>query len=338
MLKGLKQRWGPLVCSWVPLELWHRLTRMELLLPRYHLVGEQEPAHVKGLSIFRGVEQFKTDIEFFLRSYVPVNLQDIVSHLDGSSQLPRRCFLPTFDDGFREIHDVVEPILTSEGIPAVFFLNPSVLDNNELLWDQKKSLLISTMAAVEDSPQKGESLRILTNAGVKGQDLPSRIRSIPYCQRHLLDELGLVLACDFEAYVASVEPYLTSDQTRGLIRKGFAIGGHSVDHALYTELSVDEQLAQTRASVAHLSEHFQYECQSFAFPYRDTGVLPSFFEGLYGDGRIKVTFGSDGMHHHFHHRNLERFKMEYPGLRASQILAREFFLFLSRKPSWVDME
>jgi peptidoglycan/xylan/chitin deacetylase (PgdA/CDA1 family) len=324
VLGEFKKHWGPKICSWFPLDFWHRLLKLELVLPYYHVISDQGLAHISGLFKFRNVSQFKTDLEFFLRFYTPVSIEDIVRHLDGNHQLPHRCFLLSFDDGFRENYDVVAPILQEQGVPAVFFLTTSVLDNHELCYPQKKSLLIRATVSLGDSASVREALRRLNGKGVKGPDLASCIRNITYRQRHILDEVEALLRCDFAGYAASVQPYLTSEQVRSLIKKGFTIGAHSIDHPPYSELTLEEQLIQTRESINWLSSRFQYECQTFAFPHRDTGVLPEFFQTTFADGRLKVSFGASGIYRHFFRRNLERFTMEKTDLKAAQILAREF--------------
>lgn len=324
MLRLLKRLLGPKVCSMVPLEIWHRLLEMDLVLPYWHMVSDRNLAHVSGLYKFRSVRQFKEDIEFFLRYYTPVNLQDVIRYLDGTGRLPKRCFLPTFDDGFREMYDIVAPFLYMRGIPAIFFLNTSVVDNLELCYTQKKSLLMCALASLGDSPAVEEVSSHLTNAGITGPDIPGRILSITYCQRHVLDELAPILGCDFVAYAAKVQPYLTSEQVKDLIKKGFDIGAHSIDHPLYSELSIEQQLTQTWESLSWLSDRFQYVCQSFAFPYRDSGVSQEFFQKAFSNKCLKVSFGTGGMISHFFPKNLERFSMERTDLPAVQILGRQF--------------
>ncbi|KKL68983.1 hypothetical protein LCGC14_2119570, partial [marine sediment metagenome] len=127
-------------------------------------------------------------------------------------------------------------------------------------------MLISALDSMGNSSVDRKVSHSLTIAGIEGPDLQSRIRSIAYQQRHLLDELGRVLAYDFQEYAASVQPYLTSEQIRDLIRDGFSIGAHSVDHPLYSALSLTEQLNQTWGSLHSMSKQFQYTCQAFAFP------------------------------------------------------------------------
>ncbi len=327
----LKKHWGPRICSWIPLTIWHRLLEIELVIPYYHVISDQNLAHVSGLYNYRSIRQFKMDLEFLLRSYVPIDLGDLVNYLDGIGRLPKRCFLLTFDDGFRELYDIVAPILYAKGIPAAFFLIASVINNRELCYPQKKSLLINALATLSNSTATREISQHLFGAGVKESDMLSAIRRISYSQRHILDELAEVVGCDFAAYAASAQPYLTFEQTRDLIQQGFAIGSHSVDHPLYSELSLEEQFSQTCESLNYLSNHLHYDCQSFAFPYRDTGVSLEFFQNVFADGHIKVTFGTGGLLRHFFPRNLSRFTIEGTNLPPAQAFARHFGKAFLRK-------
>ena len=233
MLTLVKSQLIPQVCSWVPLNLWHRLVGVELLVPHWHVASDEDLPHISGLYQFRTLQQFTADLEFFLRSYTPVSLSDVIHHLDAVRKLPKRCFLSTFDDGFREVHDLLAPLLHRHGVPAVFFVITSAIDNRELCYPQKKSLLLHALSSQRGSTAEREISRLLTRAGIPGPDAPLRIREIYYRQRHVLDELAPILRCDFSAYVRTVQPYLTSPQIADLMSRGFAIGAHSVDHPLY---------------------------------------------------------------------------------------------------------
>lgn len=320
----IKLRLAPRVCSWVPPSLWHRLLGVKLLLPYWHVVSDHELEHVSGLYQFRNIRQFTDDIEYFLRHCTPVCLADVISFLDGTGQLPKRCFLPTFDDGFSEIHEVIAPILHAKGVPAVFFLITSAVDNRNLCHPQTKSLLLRALASQIGSSAEKHVAMILEAAGFAGTDLASGIRGITYCQRHLLNDLAPVLGCDTTEYLATQKPYVTSAQVVELLRLGFNIGAHSVDHPLYSELGLEEQLRQTMESRRWLIDRFQCDCSAFAFPYRDTGASHEFFRQAFGGTELKVSFGTGGIASHFFPRNLERFTMEKTSRPAAQIVARQF--------------
>ena len=322
MLQAFKDRWVPRICRTVPLRVWHSVCRTNLIVPHWHVVSDHELPHVSGVYEFRNIRQFTADLEFFLRHYAPVTEQDVVSHLHDGRTLPSRCVFLTFDDGFREIYDVVAPLLRAKGVPAIFFLISSAVDNRQLCHPQKASLLVKALERHHSAATLEEASRLLGPS--PKPDLGSRIKAIPYRQRDVLDDFRRTLNCDFTGYLASQKPYLTSEQVGTLLRHGFAIGAHSVDHPAYAELSLSEQLHQTRKSVRWLSERFHIKCQSFAFPYRDTGVSLDFFRQLFRDGQVKVSFGTGGLIPHAFRYNLPRFSTERTDLTAVQIVAAQF--------------
>lgn len=325
MFKVFKDRVASRICAAIPLDVWHGVCRVSLIVPHYHLVSDLERPHVSGLYRFKSVAQFKRDLDFLLRHYSPVTEQDVVRHLYDGRALPPRSVLMTFDDGFCEIHDVIAPLLRAKGAPATFFLITSAVDNRHMCHPQKASLLINALERRQSQATLDEASRLLSLAGVSIEsDLASRIRGLPYRQRHVLDDLGRVLGCDFEGYLASHRPYVSSEQVDALIQQGFTVGAHSVDHPSYAELSLDEQLVQTRESMRWLSERFHFKCQSFAFPYRDDGVSVSFFRAMLAEGDLKVSFGTSGLVPHASRYNLPRFSTERTDSSVAEVLAIQF--------------
>jgi peptidoglycan/xylan/chitin deacetylase (PgdA/CDA1 family) len=310
--------------SLLPLDLWHRIVSADLLIPYWHIVSDQELAHISGLYTYRNERQFAEDLEFYLSRYTPVALSDVLRNLDGYGSLPNRSVLFTFDDGFREIYDIIAPLLYRKGIPGVFFPITMAIDNRELCYPQKKSLIINALPRSDDSPVLAEISRRLANAGIVGDDVITRIRSIHYRKRHVLDALGTVLGCDFKTYVRTVQPYLTSEQIRLLLKKGFDIGAHSVDHPRFSELGLEDQLTQIMESIEFISTKFDYRCNTFAFPYTDIGISAELFDRVFSAGSLKATFGSGKLTQGRIPRHLPRFSMERSVLPAARILSRQF--------------
>src|SRR5262249_33097026 len=111
MFRTFKDRWGPRICASVPFDVWQAISNVDLVIPYWHVVCDHQLPHISGLYGFRNVRQFNTDLEFFLRHYSAVTERDVICHLHGGSVLPPHSVLLTFDDGFREIYDVVAPLL-----------------------------------------------------------------------------------------------------------------------------------------------------------------------------------------------------------------------------------
>jgi peptidoglycan/xylan/chitin deacetylase (PgdA/CDA1 family) len=308
----------------VPFPVWRLLSRASLVMPYYHMISNEQVPHVQHLYHFRSVGEFEADLDFLLRQFVPVRLEDIVTDLDERGHLPKRCFHLTFDDGFREMHDVVAPILCKKGIPATFFLNTGFLDQGGMAHHNKISLLLDRLPGQISKQTLREIEALLPQPPKAGACLPSRLLSIRYTDRSLVDKIALIADVDLHQYVVTARPYLSSGEVFNLLRQGFTIGAHSVDHPLYSELSLEDQITQTRDSIDFIVSRFGVRTRAFAFPHTDVGVGPEFFDVMFNKGALDVCFGTRGFLRHYHPRNVERFSMEKTSGNAEAIITREY--------------
>jgi peptidoglycan/xylan/chitin deacetylase (PgdA/CDA1 family) len=260
-----------------------------------------------------------------------VSLEELRAHVKNSSVLPRDALLLTFDDGFREMQEVVAPILLAKGIPATFFVTTGYIDNHNLAHHNKLSLLVEHICKNGDAALTKEVSLWLVRQGIPGDILKPRILSIDSHRGHLADELASVCGYDFGEYLTTCKPYLTSEQIWWLLNQGFTVGSHSIDHPLYATLSLEEQLYQTRTSLQFLEARFQIHSRAFAFPHSDAGVKIDFFRTLFNEGTLDVSFGTGGMLPHFFSPNFQRFNMEKTQLPAESILAKQYARVLYRR-------
>lgn len=294
----------------LPVGAWHALSGRPLILPYYHLVSDEVVSHVSPLYSYKTISQFKQDLEFFLAHFRPIGLDDLLKHLQEGSPLPPRSFLISFDDGFREMAEIVAPILNAKGVPAVFFVNSAFVDNRELGFHQKIALLLGELAA-KASPALEEKLKgMLREKGFTGNDPASMLKSVRYANRAVLDEVAGLWSLQFDEYLHRQNPYLTSDQIHRLLQDGFSIGGHSVDHPFYGDLTLAEQLRQTGESVKFLQDKFGVKYRAFAFPHSDAGVSRAFFERSFASGGLQISFGTGGLLRDSWPGHFQRFSME----------------------------
>src|ERR1700736_3788687 len=134
----------------------------------------------------------------------------------------------------REVYDVIAPILREKGIPAIFFLNSTTIDNKQLMWRHKVSLLIGRAQQMRERvpPQ----LRMFP-----GKSVPAKLLSIRFADAHILNEIAAFLDVDFDEYLRSAQPYLTTQQILELDGYGFEFGAHSARHPYFTEIPVEDQ-------------------------------------------------------------------------------------------------
>ena len=288
------------------------------------MVSDDEVLHIKHLYGYKNIKQFEDDIDYILKQTSPISLFDLLDFLKTGRPLPKKAFLLTFDDGFREMHDFVAPILLEKGISATFFINSAFIDNKELSYDHKASLLAEYSQKMMASRLKTKLKHLLQKNKLEFNDIKSAILSIQYHQKHLLDEIAHFMNIDFNHYLLKNAPYLTSNHVKKLIKDGFTIGAHSIDHPLYSSLSVEDQLYQTIESVKFIREGFCLDYGAFAFPHTDNNVSKTFFFELYNSGLVDVSFGTGGMINDTFSNNMQRCSIEKPLMPAERVIGLEF--------------
>ena len=215
----------------------------------------------------------------------------------------KKYFHLTFDDGLSEFYSDVAPILKEKGVHATVFLNSKFIDNKEMFYRFKASLLFEKLA--DDS-----------------------ILKVTYKNRALLDELAKKHGIDFDDYLTINKPYLSSNQINELVEEGFTFGAHSKNHPLYNELSFDEQIAQTKESVDFVTKTFNLDYRVFSFPFTDDGVSKAFFDEA--SKFTDITFGSAGLKEDSASHNLQRLGMELDQ-NGEQGIKAEYAYYLMKK-------
>ncbi len=305
----------------VPRDRLERRLRPPVLIPYYHLVSDERVGHVIHLFSYRNTDQFKADLDFFLKYYRPIDLADLLAAVRSGRPLKEKAVLLTFDDGFREIHDVVAPILKQKGVPAIFFITAAFLDNQTLGYRHQASLLVERMHQLNPTPRTVKEVsRVLGCANGSRGSLVKKLVSRDGMDSKTLDGVASVLEVSFKQYLSDVQPYLTTVQLNDLVREGFHIGGHSINHFPYRTLTPSEQITQTSESTRTLRQAFGLDYSVFAFPYSDAGIRASFFEAL--DARIDLFFGTSAFSSDRISKIVQRFWMEDTSAPADTILNR----------------
>jgi peptidoglycan/xylan/chitin deacetylase (PgdA/CDA1 family) len=324
------------ILSTIPPSLWFSLIRTNPVIVYYHMVSDGDVAHVRHLYPYKNVRQFRSDIDFIAKHYTPVTLGEMIAHVKNGGPLPARALMMSFDDGFREHHDVIAPILLEKGVPATFFVNSGFVDNRALCFLQKASILVEKLERSRGHFFRAAVLDGTPLAGKSGDEVRDNLLSIPYESKEILDTVAQRLEVDFDAYLREHRPYLTTAQIKTLLRHGFSIGAHSIDHPLYSSLHLDEQVRQTVESLRFVRETFSLTYGAFAFPHKDYGISREFFCSLQDTGLVDVSFGTAGMIPDDIRGNLQRFSMEIPPLPADRIVALECARKLRRIAKGVD--
>lgn len=291
----------------------------------WHVVGPPRLPHLHHLYRYPNPDEFIGDLDFLLGQFVPIGLDDLDRAPSIAKAKKKPCLLLTFDDGLRQCKDVIAPILLDKGIPAVFFVNPAFIDNKELMFRHKASLILNRIP--ETSPVI--RLEMATQMSCGPVHLNQNILDITFANRHMLDGLAGLMGLDFQGYLANERPYMTKNDIQDLAEQGFGIGAHSMDHPHFAQLIVEEQLRQARESIHWVKREIPGQGNCFAFPFTDHGITQQTIETI--QGSCQWTFGCAGLKQERNHRHLQRLPMEIGRHRAREIVKGELLYHAAKR-------
>jgi len=278
-------------------------------LPVYHCVSDDFLPHLKHIIKYKNIREFEADLDTLSKHFQWITFDEFKDYVKGNFKPKKKIALLTFDDGFREFYDIILSILERKGIYAINFINPAFIDNKELMFRCKASLLY------EKSIQLGEK--------------KDSILQLKHHQTAELKAFSNQLNVDFTAFLKEQKPYLSVEQLNKIKEKGFGISSHGWNHPLYNEISLQEKLNDCQTSFNYMKEHGFHE-ESFAFPFTDFGVEQAFFDELFTSEEMFCTFGSAGIKLDSEKRNFQRIPME-TGENAEVILKKEIAYFRLKK-------
>jgi peptidoglycan/xylan/chitin deacetylase (PgdA/CDA1 family) len=304
-----------------------RWTGQFLLLPFYHLVADTPPPHIRHLYPVRSRAQFRRDLDFLLTIAAPISVHGFLENVQQRRRFERPVFLLSFDDGLRECHDVVTPILEEYGLEAICFLNSDFIGNKSLFYRFTASLLIEQLNRGDIPPQKAAAdFREVT--GQRPGNLRRQLLAINYQDRSYLEQLALRWKLDIPHWLAAERPYLNLQELQDMSGRGWTFGAHSIDHPMYRFLSVDQQIDQTQKSMEAIRNLGVNSRDIFAFPFTDFGVDRSFFDWMYEEQNVVVSFGCAGLKKEAMPGHFQRIIFERSGLEARDIIYMAYISYL----------
>lgn len=278
---------------------------VKIVLPFYHIVSDDKCDHVRHLYRFKNIRQFENDLDILLHHFEPVSAASIKSIVGGKKFTKPPMHL-SFDDGLREMREIVAPILYARGIPASFYINTDYVGNRDLMFRYKASLL------TEKFPEK----RNVFMAAVCEEDL----RSIPE-----------YTSINFKDFLNEHRPYMNWEEVKELASMGFEVGSHGKSHAYFYRLTEEEQYADAIEPYEIMKHHGVFsEPRIFAFPFTDSGVSKRTIRELLDAGGVEICLGGAGFKGEDEPRHLQRVPMEGYDADAGEVVKAELLYTILR--------
>ncbi len=225
----------------------------------FHQIADQPSPFTDGLDVRVTAEQFADRLEFLLGRYSFVDLGQVLAGVPPS---PRPPLLLTFDDAYRGVLDVAAPLCAERGVPAVFFVNGSLVENRTLAIDNLVAYIVNSkgMGVVERVGGRRFAGPADVLVGHLGALTLAERRAF---QRRLVDAAGV----DPLALAAEAGLYIDEAQLARAAEDGIEIGNHTWSHVHCDALAPAELEAEVVGNRTWLEQRTGRPVRAFSYPY-----------------------------------------------------------------------
>jgi peptidoglycan/xylan/chitin deacetylase (PgdA/CDA1 family) len=233
----------------------------------YHRVLEHPDPLQSDIHLARVMDtQFRT-----LRQFFQVLPLDEAADMLAQGQLPPRATCITFDDGYRDNHDVALPLLKKHGLSATFYVTSGYLNGGVIFHDALIETIRHAPTGVLDLGVEGVPALAISDMASRvnaASRLMGSIKYLPPLLRQalsdrLLDQLG---------HRAPRLLMMSDEQVRSLSRQGMGVGGHTSHHVILSKLSHEAAKQEIRSNRDALSSIIDKPLTSFAYPNGKPGA------------------------------------------------------------------
>ncbi len=303
-------------------------TGRRTIFPFYHTIGDVDLPYISNLYPLRGVKDFKSDLEYFCKYFTPIGIDEVQRRIELNDKSEIPAFHLSFDDGLKEIHEIIAPILEKKGIPATFFVNTDFIGNKRLFYRYKVGLILERQDRVKSQDFDDQIKVLLQDQSKWFENIKLSLIKLNYHDQNLINEIADVIEIDFDQWLLKNKPYLSMEQIKDLIGRGFSIGSHSKDHPRFKNISLSDQKLQFEESFAHLERTFNLEERMFSFPFGDEEVSAQFFDWLYSDGKCKMSFGVSGLKDDYCPHHIHRIPMDNCRGTTQEFIKSEYLYYM----------
>jgi peptidoglycan/xylan/chitin deacetylase (PgdA/CDA1 family) len=223
----------------------------------YHRVARRADATLLDQGVIDvAPDQLERHLAFVKRWFCPIGIDSLVAFAQGQGALPKNPVLVTFDDGYRDNHDVALPILLKCGVRATFFVATDYLERRRLYWWDRVSLLIKRSA------RERLVLTYPASETLSLEGLEARCAAVKRAQRIIKDQPGLDLPRFLDDVESAAGAPLGADEERRLVdatimtpdhvvalrRAGMDVQSHSHTHRVLQTLGPEDLDRELRVS------------------------------------------------------------------------------------------
>lgn len=268
MLANLMKQW---LYKSGALSVYHRLRNRDVLtVVMYHRVLSPDDARWSSCDPDYTISDdlFSKTVRFLKRHYNVVGVDQVIAARCGTTRLPSRALLITFDDGWSDNIDYALPILRRECVPALIFIVADAVDRHRPFFQEE---LVAAWRSRRLSP---EDIRAMANAaGLPEGQLPidgiqalrkliAALEALPNTDRRKILDIYANRLNDGLRHMVSAQ------ELRQLREGAVAIGLHGKTHTPMTRAdNIDVELDGARQIVARHMGVQPTQLTTMSFPH-----------------------------------------------------------------------
>jgi peptidoglycan/xylan/chitin deacetylase (PgdA/CDA1 family) len=220
--------------------------------------------------IFVDAAEFRRELQWLMQHFEPITLAGLRAWINGEWKHRKAPMMVTFDDGYENNAKIAAPILQEEGCPALFFLITVYVGTERMLWTDEvrvrvmdwpgRSIRLPDGGEAPVPPVRGDRYMLSRRIKNDCKQLPDGGRAT-YLEYLRAETPGRIAVDDPEA-----RRFMTWDDARGLVKQGFDIGSHTVEHPILSRLTREAIAHELRKSKQSIEHELGHPCTSVAYP------------------------------------------------------------------------
>lgn len=218
-------------------------SRRTPLIVGYHRVVEDfassAETSIPSLLVSRGM--LERHLDWIGRRYRFVDLDELGALLESGRHMDRPVAAITFDDGYRDFHDLALPVLQKKGVPAALFVCTDLVGTTRAQIHDKLYLLLG---------RRYEAMRAL-------------LETVPFSG---LQEAIRALESEYFIPDHAFSRSVTWEELDRIRRAGIVVGSHTRTHIVMTNETRERVIDEAAESRRELERRLGAEVRHFAYP------------------------------------------------------------------------
>jgi len=218
-------------------------------------------------------DEFRHQMKFIRDNTTPLSLRELAGIINEGKVLPRRSIAITFDDSYKNVHDIALPILKDLQIPATFLISTGFIGSNRRFWtDQVEHVINMTDETEITISLKDGDMCFTLSSFLQKYDTVNTLKKIfkqlpPHERNRALDSLAKATKVEDNGDDISNYQNLTWDDVLHMDEGTlFEVGGHTVRHEILSYLSRSDLEYEIRECLRVLEKYLHHSIDLFSYP------------------------------------------------------------------------